>query len=210
MEAQKISCVIGDDHAVVRKGLVEYLRAEADIQVLGEAADGAEALALAERRAPDVLVLDVHMARVTGVEVCREVVARGLPTKVVLYTGYDDVELLDEALEAGAAGFVVKSGPPADVARALRFAMAGQIYVDASLAGALVRRRAAPVRRLLSQREEEVLGLLADGCTTDEAAGRLFLSPATVRTYAESAMHKVEARNRAHLVAKSLRMGLLV
>jgi DNA-binding NarL/FixJ family response regulator len=201
--------VIGDDHAVLRRGLAAYLRAEPDIDVLGEAADGEEALALTARRSPDVLVLDVHMARVGGLEACRRVTELGLSTKVILYTGYEDVALLDEALEAGASGFVVKSGPPDDVVRAIRSVMDGRVYIEASLAGALLRRRSEPERQLLSTREEEVVELLAQGCTTDEAAGKLYLSPATIRSYTESAMHKVEARNRVHLVAKTLRMGLL-
>ncbi len=209
MSGTRISCVIGDDHDLLRKGLAAYLRAEPDIDVVGEAADGVEALAMAERRRPDTIVLDVRMARLGGIDVCRELTRRGLTTLPVLYTGHEDVALLDEALGAGAAGFVVKSGPPADVARALRFAVSGQVYIDSSLAGALIRRRSDPTRTLLSSRESEVLALLAEGCTTDEVAGRLFLSPATVRTHAEHAMHKVDARNRAHLVAKGLRLGLL-
>jgi DNA-binding NarL/FixJ family response regulator len=204
-----ITCVIGDDHAALRQGLIAFLQSEPDIRVVGEATTGEEALALAQRRLPDVLVLDVHMANADGVEICRQAGALGLATRVILYTGSEDVDLLDAALEAGACGYVVKSGPPGDLVRAVRTAMEGRVYVDASLAGALFSRRSAPQRQLLSAREEEVVHLLADGNTTDETARELFLSPATVRGYTESAMRKVEARNRVHLIAKSVRMGLL-
>lgn len=209
MGHDRITCAIADDHAVLRRGLAAYLRAEPDIDVIGEAADGAEALAMAQRRHPDVLVLDVLMGATDGIGTCAKIVAAGLPTRVVLYTGCDDLERLEAALEAGAAGYVVKSGPPDELLRAMRTGGTGRVYVDASLAGALIRRREAPKRALLSPREAEVLALLAEGHTTDEAAGRLFLAPSTVRSYTESAMQKVQARNRAHLIAKSLRMGLL-
>lgn len=209
MSTDTISCVVGDDHDLLRKGLTTYLGTLEDVRVVGEAATGQSTLAMVQRRLPDTLLLDVHMSDLDGLAICREIHARGLPTKVVLYTGDGDVAVLDEALEAGASGFVVKSGPMEDIVQAMRFAVAGEVYIDSSLGAALLRRRADRQHQVLSARESEVVTLLADGKTTDETARSLFLSPATVRSYAESAMHKVDARNRAHLVAKSLRMGLL-
>ncbi len=208
-QQEQITCVIGDDHPLLRKALGEALRGEPDISIAGEASDGQEVLALVERRRPDVVVIDAHMPRLGGIDVCRRLAEGGSPVRTVFYTGDDDVALLEEALDAGAGGYVLKSGSPREVAQALRMAVDGQVYIDAALAGALLHRRFARPEQLLSKREHEVLRLLAEGCTTEETARSLFLSPATVRTYAENAMHKLEARNRPHLIAKSIRLGLL-
>ena len=207
MTASGISCVIGDDHPVLRAGMTEYLRSVHGIQIAGTAGDGNATLALVLSRRPQVLVVDAAMPGLSGVAVCREVTAQAPHTAVVVFTGTDDIALLDAALDAGACGFVLKSGPPQCLADAVVAAAAGESYVEPVLAAALLRRRSATP--LLSRRESEVLALLAEGQTTEEAGRTLFLSPATIRTYAENAMHKVEARNRVHLVAKSIRMGLL-
>lgn len=207
--AVPITVLVGDDHPLLRKALSEVLRAEGDIQIAGEAQDGEQVLALAERRRPDAVVIDAHMPGLGGIEVCRRLATDAPAVTVVIYTGDDDLGLLEEALEAGARGYVLKTGRPRDVAQALRMACAGGVYIDPALGGALLHRRFVRSEQVLSKREHEVLALLADGCTTEEAAQTLFLSPATVRTYAEKAMHKLEARNRPHLVAKSIRLGLL-
>jgi DNA-binding NarL/FixJ family response regulator len=137
------------------------------------------------------------------------VARRELPARVVVYTAFDEIEALDMALAAGAKGYVLKTAPPQELVRAVRMAAAGQQYVDPVLAGRLLEHRGAASARVLSNREAEVLQLLADGLTTEAAGKHLFLSPATVRTYTENAMHKLEARNRVEAVAKALRMGLL-
>lgn len=205
----RISCLVADDHVLLRKALVEVLRQEPDIEVIGEAAGGEEVLAQVARRRPQAVVLDAFMPTLTGIEVCQQLAASDPEVAVVLYTGYDDLDLLERALDAGAKGFVLKSGQPSDVARALRVAHSGQVYVDAAMAGALLHRRFERSDPLLSKREHEVVTLLAEGHTTEETAAILVLSPATVRTYAENAMHKLEARNRPHLIAKYMRLGLL-
>lgn len=201
------TCVIGDDHAMLRTGVTEYLRSVHGIRVVGSAADGEATLALVLRRTPDVLVVDAAMPKMSGLEVCREVVAQAPDVAVIIYTGSDDIDLLEQALGAGARGFVLKNGMPDTLAAAIATVAAGGSHIDPALAGALLARRTAPP--VLSPREAEVLALLADGKTTEETGQTLFLSPATVRTYAESAMRKIEARNRVHLVAKSFRMGIL-
>lgn len=208
MDTGMISCVVGDDHALIRKGLVAHLRATPGIQVVGEAADGNAALALIERRRPQAAVLDVHMDGLDGLEICRSVLASGLPTRVVLYTGDDDLGLLDEALLAGARGYVVKTAPLDDIGRAVVSAVSGETFVQPSMVTALLERRST-TQGVLSTREHQVLTLLADGLTTDEIGRTLFLSPATVRTYGENAMHKLGARNRPHLVAMGIRQGLV-
>lgn len=206
---ETIGCVVGDDHVALRRGVAALIDREEDLSVLGEAANGHEAVALAERRKPDVLILDLRMPGLDGLGVCREIAARGLETAVVLYTGFDDVECLETAIEAGVRGYVVKAGPVDDFLRAIRTVAAGQRWYDASLAGRLLDKRGRESRSPLSARELEVLQLLGDGHTTEAAAQQLFLSPATVRTYTENAMHKLEARNRVHAVAAALRMQLI-
>jgi DNA-binding NarL/FixJ family response regulator len=204
-----ITCVIAEDHVLMRDAIVATLRAEPGIELLGAAADGEALLPLIERRKPDVVIVDAHMPRLDGLAVCKEIAQRFPEVRVIFYTGDEDVDLLETALDAGAKGFVVKSGPPSDLIRALLVAMDGRVYIDASLVNGLLERQGERKRNPFSGRELEVLGLLAEGYTTDQVAQELFLSPATVRSYAESAMHKLDARNRPHLVAKSLRMGLL-
>jgi DNA-binding NarL/FixJ family response regulator len=207
-DTKQIQCVVGDDHEALRRGLVAVLEAEDDIKVIGQARDGRGILELAERRRPDVTIVDIAMPGLDGIEVCRDLAARELPTSVVLYTGSSEPEALQSALDAGACGFVLKSGPPHDLVRAVRAASAGLTYVDATLGASLITRR-RDIAAILSGREAEVLQLLADGHTTESAATALFLSPATVRSYVENAMHKLDARNRVHAVATALRMGLV-
>lgn len=209
MNASTITCLVGDDHAALRKGLVSLLEAERDISVVGQAEDGPAALALAERRCPDITIVDLRMPGMDGVEFCREVASSQLDTSVVIYTAFDELEALDMALEAGASGYVLKSGPPHEVVRAVRSVHEGHTYIDPSLAGSLLERRVHQQGSVLSAREREVLQLLADGHTTEAAGRQLYLSPATVRSYAENAMHKLEARNRVQAVANALRLGLI-
>jgi DNA-binding NarL/FixJ family response regulator len=204
-----IRCVIGDDHETLRRGLVSLFDAEDDLSVIGEAADGRTAMDLTARRKPDVTVLDVRMPQMDGIDFCREAAAQGLATPVVLYTAVDEVDVVQTALDAGARGYVLKSGPPVDLLRAVRAVHEGQVFLDSTLVGGLLERQAARANSLLSPREAEVLQLLANGQTTDEVAGTIFLSPATVRSYAEHAMHKLGARNRVHAVAEALRTGLI-
>jgi DNA-binding NarL/FixJ family response regulator len=208
MEAATISCLVGDDHEALRRGLVTLLDAEQDIRVIGQAGSGPEALAMVERRRPDVTVVDLRMPGMDGVELCRRVRDEQLGTSVVVYTAFDELEALSMALDAGAQGYVLKSGPPGELVRAVRMVRGGQVYIDPALAGGLLEHRLA-TGKLLSGRETEVIQLLADGLTTDAVGQRLFLSASTVRSYAESAMHKLEARNRVQAVANALRLGLV-
>jgi DNA-binding NarL/FixJ family response regulator len=203
-----ISCLVGDDHEALRRGLVNLLEAEDDIRVIGQAATGPEALAMVERRRPDVTVIDLRMPGMDGVELCRRIRDQQLGTAVVVYTAFDELKALAMALEAGAQGYVLKSGPPGELVRAVRMVHSGQAYIDPALAGGLLEQRLA-ARSLLSGRETEVLQLLANGLTTEGAARELFLSASTVRSYAESAMHKLEASNRVQAVANALRLGLV-
>jgi DNA-binding NarL/FixJ family response regulator len=204
--SEQITCVVGDDHEALRSGLVALLDAEDDLRVVGQARNGRELLDLAERRRPDVTIADIGMPTIDGIAFCREVTSRPHPPAVVLYTGTAEPSVLQSALDAGARGFVVKSGPPQDLIRAIRTVHAGLPYVDGRLGAALLDRRVAG---LLSERESEVLQHLANGLTTDAVGKELFLSPATVRSYTENAMRKLAAHNRVHAVATALRLGLI-
>lgn len=205
---EQIQCVVGDDHEALRRGVVALLEAEGDLRVIGQARDGQEALDLSERRRPDVTILDVGLPDRDGIDICREMTERELPTAVVLYTGSPDPSHLHAALDAGARGFVLKSGPPQDLCRAVRAVHAGDAYIDATLGARLIERQMGKTT-VLSERETEVVQLLANGLTTDAVGSALFLSPATVRSYAENAMRKLEAHNRVHAVATALRLGLV-
>jgi DNA-binding NarL/FixJ family response regulator len=209
MAGAAITCVLGDDHEALRRGLVALLRDDPGLSVTGQAANGQELLEMAMRRRPDILIVDRRMPGLDGIELCRQVTDSGLPTRVILYTAYDDPESLDAALDAGAGGYVLKSSPPQDLVRAIRIVHAGRPYVDATLSAGLVGRRTQPPGGGLSPRELEVLQLLGDGLTTEATAGRLFLSPATVRSYAENAMRKLDAHNRVHAVATAVRLKLI-
>jgi DNA-binding NarL/FixJ family response regulator len=209
LDTHEIRCLVGDDHEALRAGLVALLDAEEDLNVIGQASNGRELLEMTERRRPDVTVADVGMPTVDGIEFCRAITARPDPPPVVLYTGHAEPAVLQAALDAGARGFVVKSGPPQDLVRAIRAVHAGLPYVDAMLGASLLGRGGAGADTLLSERESQVLQHLAQGLTTDGVAKQLFLSPATVRSYAESAMGKLDARNRVHAVAIALRLGLI-
>jgi DNA-binding NarL/FixJ family response regulator len=207
LDTQEIRCVVGDDHEALRKGLVAVLEAEDDLRVIGQAGDGRELLELAERRRPDVTIVDLTMPTIDGIECCRQITARPGAPAVIVYTGNAKPATLKSALDAGASGFVVKSGPPQDLVRAVRAVHAGHPYVDAMLGAALGRREVAASP--LSDRESQVLQRLANGLTTDGVGKDLFLSPATVRSYAENAIRKLDADNRVHAVAIALRLGLI-
>lgn len=206
---QRIECLVADDHDAMRSGLAALLGAEGDIRIAAQAADGEQVLALVERRRIDVAVVDVRMPGCGGVDVSRRLVERGSPTRVVIYTGYDDPVVAEECLAAGAAAFVLKSAPPSDLVRAVRAVHRGETFVDAVVGAALLNRRQTRERDVLSPRERQVLQKLCQGSTTADVAAALFLSPATVRDYTESAMRKLEARNRVHAVALALANGMI-
>jgi DNA-binding NarL/FixJ family response regulator len=204
-----IRCVIGDDHDAVRGGVRMLLERQEAMEVVGEGADGPTLLGLIERRVPDVAIVDMRMPDLDGLAVCREVASRELPTAVIIYTAFSDPRCVEETLEAGARGFVLKSSPSQDLLRAVNVVHQGEVFVDPMLAGELIRLRKTDSRELLTTREREVLQLLARGMTTETAAESLFLAPTTVRSYAENAMHKLESRNRTEAVAKALRLDLI-
>lgn len=182
---------------------------EHGIEIAGRAQNGHEALEKIEARKPDVALVDLRMPRISGVEVARRAASASPETAVVLYTAYGDRAHLLEAIDAGARGFVLKEAPMADLGRAVEMVAGGAIYVDPVLASTFARSGAADRLQTLTQREREILRLLADGHSNEEIGKRLFISAETVRTYVRKAMKKLEADTRTEAVAKALRQSLI-
>jgi DNA-binding NarL/FixJ family response regulator len=203
-----VNCLVADDHPAMRRAVTEILLANG-IEVIGEAADGEEALEKIQARKPDVALVDIRMPRLSGVEVARRVSRSTPETAVLLYSGYGDEALLLEALDAGARGFVLKEAPLLDLHRAIQMVAAGGTYVDPVLAGALATAEVTAKLPRITQRERDVLRLLADGKSNEEIGKELYISPETVRTHVRKAMAKLEADTRTQAVAKALRQRLI-
>lgn len=215
-----IRVLLVDDQALIRSGIRALLDAEDDIDVVAEGTDGLEAVQLAGDHRPDIVLMDVQMPQLDGIEATRRIVADPqLPdVRVVVLTNYGTDEYVFNALRAGACGFVMKDTEPADLLQALHVAMAG----DALLSPAITRRLisefvARPQPRLdadaardLTAREREVVALVAQGLSNDEIADQMVISPMTAKTHVSRAMTKVGARDRAGLVVFAFQTGLAV
>jgi DNA-binding NarL/FixJ family response regulator len=203
-----ISCVVADDHpALVRA--ISLLLADHGIDVVAQATDGIAALAAIEARRPMVALVDRVMPRMGGIDVAWRARRIAPETAVVLYTGLGERQLLVEALDAGARGFVLKGAPLDDVVQAVTLAARGEVYIDPALAAALVQAGAAEDLPALSTREREILRLLAQGKSNDVIAQTLYIAPDTVRTYIRRAMQKLEADTRTQAVAIAIRQALI-
>jgi DNA-binding NarL/FixJ family response regulator len=205
---EKISCLVADDHPAMIEAVCDVLE-DSGIEIAGRARDGEEALAKLETRKPTVALVDLRMPRLSGIELTRRAGRVAPETAVILYTAHGERALLTEALDAGARGFLLKEAPLSDLVRAVEMAAAGQIYVDPGLAGVLASSDAAAKATKLTQRERDVLRLLADGLTNEEIGKRLFISPETVRTHVRKAMGKLDADTRTQAVATALRRSLI-
>ena len=202
------SVLVADDHPAVVEALADVL-AEHGIEIAGRARDGDDALEQIELRKPTVAILDLRMPGKSGIEVARRVAKSAPDTGVILYTAFGDRALLTEALDAGARGFVLKEAPLAEVVRAVELVASGRTYVDPVLAGVLSSSAATDKMLNLTQRERDVLRLLADGMSNEEIGKNLFISPETVRTHVRKAMAKLDADTRTQAVATALRQSLI-
>jgi DNA-binding NarL/FixJ family response regulator len=207
-EPVAIRCVVADDHPAVLKAVCDFFKDEG-LDVVAEAVSGDEALRKIEAMKPDVAVVDLNMPGQTGIEVARAVAERRLPTAVLLYTGSGDQALLAEAVDAGARGFLFKESPLSELMRAVHAVVAGAVYVDPILAGALVAGRATGQLVELTEREREVLRLLGDGLRYEAIGERLFISPETVRVHVRKAMSRLNASSRTQAVAEAIRLSLI-
>jgi len=216
----KIRILLCDDQRLFREGLRTLIETEADFEVIGEAADGQEAVELAARLRPDLVLLDIRMPRMDGVEATRRICAGGGPQVVILSTYVDDVFIF-EALKAGAAGYLLKDFPAEELIKALRTVHhAGGILIPPPIAAKLVGelRRGQPVgvgaeapslAEPLTQREEEILRLLARGRSNKEIAEQLFLTEGTVKNYISRIYAKLGARDRTQAALWAVQHGLL-
>ena len=213
-----VRVLLADDHDVVRMGLRALLGSSPGIEVVGEAADGARALELARTLAPDIVIMDLSMAGMDGLAATRAITAAGLPTRVLVLTMHDEDEYLVPLLEAGAAGYVVKSVAGAELLGAVRAIAAGRSWVRPEaaplLAGAWARRARADETKQrhdsLSERERDVFLFIAQGYTTSQIGRRLFISAKTVDTYRRRVNAKLDIADRADYVRLALDLGLLV
>jgi DNA-binding NarL/FixJ family response regulator len=204
-----IRLLIADDHPVVRDGLSGMFATDPDFEVVGEAGDGAEAVRLAVELTPDVILMDLRMPGTDGVAAITELARRSVPVRVLVLTTYDTDSYVLPAIEAGATGYLLKDAPRAELLRAVRAAADGQGVLSPSVATRLMSRVRTPAPELLSQRELEVLELVAAGTTNRDAAVRLFISEATVKTHLLHIYTKLGVTDRASAVAEAYNRGLL-
>jgi DNA-binding NarL/FixJ family response regulator len=213
-----IEVVIADDQALVRGGFRMILDAREDIDVAGEAADGAEAIALVAEHEPDVVLMDVRMPNVDGIEATRQIVASGSEARIIILTTHDLDEYVFAALRAGASGFLLKDVRPPDLVEAIRVVARGDALLAASVTRRLLDRFAAVLPESdaqpadldeLTERELEVLRLVALALSNAEIAARLVLTEATVKTHVSSVLRKLDLRDRVQAVVYAYDVGLV-
>ena len=215
-----IRVALVDDQALVRLGMRTLIDVEPDLELCGEAGDGVAALELITAHQPDVVLLDVRMPRMDGLEVLRRIDTHGIPTRVIILTTFELDEYVFEALRAGASGFLTKDAEPSELLRAIRVVAAGDSLLSPAVTRLVIERfgrpstgpapRVHPSLHLLTEREREIVGWVATGLSNDDIAKALVVSPATVRTHVSRALIKLGARDRAQLVVFAYQSGIPV
>jgi DNA-binding NarL/FixJ family response regulator len=206
-----IRVLVVDDHPIVRQGLVGVLSDEADLEVVGQAGAGHEAVALVSRLRPDVVLLDLELGDLDGVEAIPQLRAAHPAVQVLVFTAYDTDERVLGAVRAGARGYLLKGASAEDIARGIRTVAAGGSYLEPRVANTVLAEMATGGHRpnTLSAREREVLRLVAEGLATKQIANALSISERTVKFHVNSIFHKLGADNRAQAVAVAAQRGLL-
>jgi DNA-binding NarL/FixJ family response regulator len=216
-----ISVLLVDDHSLIRKGFRLILDAETDIQVAGEASDGATAFSMCSALRPDVVLMDVRMPGRDGIEATRDIVAAGLPSKVLILTTFDLDDYVYAGLRAGASGFLLKDTQPDDLVGAIRTIAAGDAVLAPSATRRLIhqfasqppdppsRHQAAQIRQVLTDREQDVFSLIAAGLSNSETAASLFLSEGTVKIHVGRILAKLGLRDRVQAVVLAYESGLI-
>jgi DNA-binding NarL/FixJ family response regulator len=211
-----IKIVLADDHQVVRKGFKALLSAEADFSVVGEAGDGLEALNLIEQLQPEILVLDLMMPGINGLEVTRQASKKNLKTSIVILSMHSNEAYVLEALRSGAKAFILKESPPEELIKAIKEVSCGRRYLSSPLSERAIEAytRRAEVKApepydQLTTREREILQLAAQGCTNTEIAKRLFISSRTVETHRTNLMRKLSLHNHIQLIQFAIQHGII-
>ncbi|MGI5347115.1 response regulator [Streptomyces sp. CA-250714] len=204
-----VRVLVVDDHTVMRAGVVALLAPEPSITVVGEAGEGAEALALVESLRPDVALVDLRMPVLDGVQLTARVVAAPVPTRVLILTTYDTDEEIERAVEAGAVGYLLKDTTREQLVDAIRAAHRGETVLAPRVAERLVARMRRPAAAALTSREVEVLSAAADGLSNAAIGRRLHIAEATVKTHLLRVFAKLDVSDRTHAVVVALERGLL-
>lgn len=208
-----IRIVVADDHPIVRAGIVGLLETAPGIEVVGEAADGAEAVELAASEHPDLVLMDLRMPDVDGASATASIVAAGHGTRVLVLTTYETDDHILAAIEAGASGYLLKAAPQAEILAGIRAVAAGETVLAPSIAAKLVSRVRADAASVasptLSPREREVLALVAEGRSNPEIARALYIGEATVKTHLLHVFEKLDVNDRTRAVTRAMELGLL-
>lgn len=212
----KLTLLIVDDHAMFRDGLRLLLEHQEGMTVVGEAGDGLSAVRMAGELAPDIILMDLHMPGYSGIEAIREIIAGNPASRIIVLTMYHDDDLIDRAIHAGAMGYILKDSRAVELLNAIRAVAAGRVAIDSDVAARLVAlyRGGVPDHEpgsalRLSQRQTQILSLIADGLTNREIAQTLFLSEQTVKNVVSSLFQKLGAHNRTEAVSVALRAGVI-
>jgi len=212
-----IRVVIADDEALIRAGFAMILNASDDIEVVGEAIDGRDAIEQHRRLQPDVIVMDIRMPSMDGIEATRQLTAGGDPARVLILTTFDLDEHVFDALRAGASGFLLKDRPPEELVAAVRVVAGGEALLAPSVTRRLIEQFShrpdaptpSPELTELTDREREVLALMARGLSNGEIATQLFVAETTVKTHVGHVLHKLRLRDRAQAVVLAYESGLV-
>ncbi len=211
IDRKPIQVMIVDDHPIVRDGMKNMLLVFEDLEFAGEAENGRVALASLRQCVPDVILMDIAMPEMGGIEATRAILEQYPQMRIIMLTSYPEDELIQESLEAGAMGFLLKNSSIDTIANAIRSVYAGQPYLAPEVTKALIRIKIGPVKpgADLSQREQEVLALIVEGLSNEEIAERLVISPATARHHVSACIQKLGASNRAQASAMAVKLGLV-
>jgi two-component system, NarL family, response regulator NreC len=209
--------VLADDHRIVREGFRALLSAQTDFQIVAETGDGREAMRLVEQLKPDVLLADLMMPGLGGLEVARQLTQRGIPTRIIVLSMHSNEAYVSQALKNGATGYVLKDATSGELIRAVREVLAGRRYLSPPLTERAVEEYRDKARgtetvdryETLTTREREILHLSAEGYTNVEIGKRLFISPRTVETHRAHLMHKLGLRTHTDLIRYALRRGII-
>lgn len=204
-----IRVLVADDHPIVRGGIVALLQAAPDVEVVGQASTGTEAVSLALEHEPDIVLMDLRMPGLDGDEATGQIVSRRPQVKVIILTTYESDDSILSAIEAGSSGYLLKAAPEEEILAGIRSVARGEVALAPSIAALLVKRMSAPPTPTLSPRETEVLALVAQGLSNPAIAARLFVGEATVKTHLLHVFEKLEVRDRTRAVTRAMELGLL-